>query len=212
MTHLVDGPPLILIVEDDSDSLANTSLLLELEGFAVTGASDGVEGLGLIREKRPALVICDILMPLMDGMTLLAEVRRHPALAMIPFLFLTALTDYRQLRKAMNAGADDYLTKPYTPADLLGAVMARLIRSDQLHEPVIMPVKPECVETLSHREREILDLIGRGLSSQQISDRLDISRRTVDTHRVHLLNKLGLANGRALVQFAAMQSREPIQL
>lgn len=209
MKRLVDEPPLILVVEDDPDSLANTSLLLELEGFAVIGAKEGREGLGLIWERRPDVVICDILMPLMDGMALLAEVRQHPEIAGTPFLFLTALTDYRQLRQAMNAGADDYLTKPYTPADLLEAVTARLIRADQRHEPVEAHESPECMGALSHREREILDLIGQGFSSQQISDRLYISRRTVDTHRVHLLNKLGLANGRALVQFAALQSKEP---
>ncbi len=194
--------PLILIVEDDPDSLANTTLLLELEGFTVIGAQNATVGLDLIQSRKPSLVICDILMPGMNGLELLAEVRRHPESAPTPFLFLTALTDYHQLRSAMNAGADDYLTKPYSADDLLGAVTARLHRLGNWPQHNSPGADAASVEALSHREREILSLIGQGLSSLQIADRLNISRRTVDSHRVHLLNKLGLDSASSLIRFA----------
>ena len=194
--------PVILIVEDDPDCLANTSLLLELEGFTVIGAPNALDGLDLIMHQQPSLVICDILMPGMNGLELLAEVRRTAVIARTPFLFLTALTDYHQLRSAMNAGADDYLIKPYSAEDLLGAVTARLHRLGNWTPNNSPAVDAASVEVLSHREREILSLIGQGLSSVQIADRLNISRRTVDTHRVHLLNKLGLDSASSLIRFA----------
>lgn len=206
------APQRILVVEDDADSLANTSLLLQLEGFAVLTATNGLEGLARINADRPELIVCDWLMPQMDGMCLLATVRAQPLMAATPFLFLTGLADYSRLRSAMNAGADDYLTKPYTPADLLGAVRTRLKRLTKppaSHLSAILPATVASLTKLSTREQEIVALIGTGLSSQRIADRLDISRRTVDSHRAHIIDKLDLGNASELIRLAAILRTEP---
>lgn len=200
------SPRRILVVEDDPDSLANACLLLELEGYLADAASDGMAGLMMIHDHHPDLVISDIVMPRMDGLGLLAAVRASPVIAATPFLFLTGQTEYEQLRCAMNAGADDYLIKPYTPADLIGAVRTRLQRF-AIPPPSVSSTAAldnDHLALLSAREQEIFMLIGQGLSSQQIADQLGLSRRTVDSHRAHILNKLGLAGPNELIRLAAV--------
>jgi NarL family two-component system response regulator LiaR len=163
-----------------------------------------------MRGQRPDLVVSDIVMPGMDGLGLLAAVRADPVIAATPFLFLTGRTDYEHLRRAMNAGADDYLVKPYAAADLIGAVCMRLQRlampADPAASPAPLPasLSAERLDSLSPREREVLALIAQGMSSQQIADQLAVSRRTVDSHRVHILDKLGFDNPNDLIRLAGV--------
>lgn len=194
----------VVLVEDDPASRANTQLLLELEGFAVAAAADGVAGLVLIERHKPDVVVCDIMMPRMDGMALLAEVRATPALARLPFIFLTGLADRVSLRNGMNGGADDYLTKPVAPEELFAAIEAR-VRRAAAYTPAATPAarQAEIAALLSPREREILELIGRGTSSRDIAQQLGISLRTVDSHRAKIIAKLELDGAYGLVRLAA---------
>ena len=192
----------VLLVEDDAASRANTRLLLELEGFATQVAADGVEGLALILAESPDVVVCDIMMPGLDGMGLLARVRETPACAATPFIFLTGLVDQRSLRAGMNGGADDYLTKPFAPEDLFAAILVRhrrlAVRPDDRRQQ-----RTRVRELLSQRELEVFDLIGSGVSSRDAAERLGISLRTVDSHRARILAKLDLDGAAALVSLAA---------
>jgi DNA-binding NarL/FixJ family response regulator len=194
----------VVLVEDDPASRANTQLLLELEGFAVAAAADGVAGLVLIERHKPDVVVCDIMMPRMDGMALLAEVRATPALARLPFIFLTGLADRVSQRNGMNGGADDYLTKPFAPEELFAAIEAR-VRRAAAYAPAATPAarQEEIAALLSPREREILMLIGRGTSSRDIAQQLGISLRTVDSHRAKIIAKLELDGAYGLVRLAA---------
>jgi two-component system sensor histidine kinase/response regulator len=124
----------ILVVEDDPSVLDNIVDTLEAEGFSVRGAENGRVALNEIHDFRPNLVICDILMPDIDGFALLDKFSRDPSLAIIPFVFLTALAERETRRKGMELGADDYLTKPFSSAELLAAVKARLKKVDIIHE------------------------------------------------------------------------------
>jgi DNA-binding response OmpR family regulator len=116
----------LLIIEDSVDIRENTAELLELSGFTVETASDGLEGVRLARTWHPDLVICDIMMPNLDGFGVLQVFSSQPELASIPFIFLTAKTDRADMRKGMEMGADDYLTKPFQEVELLRAIEARL--------------------------------------------------------------------------------------
>ena len=118
----------ILIIEDDPSIRSNMELILRMEGYDVRTAPDGVSGLGMMREKRPDLILCDVLMPEMDGHTLLDVVRNEGSLADIPFIFVTALSERAEVRRGMSAGADDYLAKPFSADDLVTAVTGRLHR------------------------------------------------------------------------------------
>jgi DNA-binding response OmpR family regulator len=116
----------ILIIEDSVDIRENTAELLELSGFAVETASDGLEGVRIARTWNPDVVICDIMMPNLDGFGVLQVFSSQTELATIPFIFLTAKTDRADMRKGMEMGADDYLTKPFQEVELLRAIEARL--------------------------------------------------------------------------------------
>lgn len=201
----------ILVVEDDLPSLANIQLLLELEGFQVLTARDGISGLEAIRLHRPAIVLCDILMPEMDGLTLLARVRQDDALTTIPFIFLTALSGYDNIRQGMNGGADDYLTKPFTPLELFHAIETRLRRFkyQQANADALRALnqrRQEVMQALSDREMEVFDMIGQGVSSRKIAEQLGISVRTVDTHRANIIAKLKLDSAASLVRQATAVS------
>jgi DNA-binding response OmpR family regulator len=116
----------ILIIEDNQDIRENTAELLELSGYTVETASDGIEGVRMAKFGKPNLVICDIMMPHLDGFGVLQVFANQPELATIPFIFLTAKTDRADMRKGMEMGADDYLTKPFQEVELLRAIESRL--------------------------------------------------------------------------------------
>ena len=116
----------ILIIEDDSLLLSDIMKILSLEGYEVLGAPNGLSGLDLARQQLPDLVICDVLMPGMDGYMVLLELRSDPLTSDIPLVFLTAKAEREDIRRGMEMGADDYLSKPFTHSELLSAIQTRL--------------------------------------------------------------------------------------
>ena len=118
----------ILIIDDEADFCQVLIRCLSKQGYTVVAASDGMAGVGLAAETLPDLIVCDLNMPGMDGYAVLAALRRDPKLADIPLIFLTGQSQPSQVRQGMNLGADDYLTKPVSLEDLLGAVKVRLSR------------------------------------------------------------------------------------
>ena len=137
--------PLILLIEDHQIIRENTAQLLELAGYTVQTAENGELGVQLALVTRPDLVICDIMMPVLDGYGVLQIFNQHPQLTGVPFIFLTAKTELADRRRGMALGADDYLSKPFEKADLLSAVSGRLSRFQQLK-----PEPPLSEERLHH--------------------------------------------------------------
>lgn len=124
----------ILIIEDNEDVRENAAEILELEGFKALTAENGREGIKKVKYFNPDLIICDIMMPTMDGYEVLEYLSNHSETAGIPFIFLSAKAEKADMRKGMNLGADDYLTKPFDADDLLDAVMSRLKKNDFLRK------------------------------------------------------------------------------
>lgn len=120
----------ILVIEDEPAVRANILELLEAEDFDAVGAENGFIGAMWAQEHLPDLIICDVMMPEVDGYEVLSALRQVPATATIPFIFLTAMVDKADIRQGMNLGADDYLTKPFTRAELLGAVSSRFSKQE----------------------------------------------------------------------------------
>ncbi len=120
----------ILVIEDEDFVRTNVSELLEAENFEVISAENGLLGVQVAKEQIPDLIICDVMMPKLNGNEVLETLRKDPKTQMIPFIFLTAKADKTDLRQAMEQGADDYLTKPFTRAELLGAVHSRLEKQE----------------------------------------------------------------------------------
>ena len=119
----------ILVIEDEGLLRANTLQILEFENFQTIEAQNGLIGMQLAQEHLPDLIICDIMMPEVDGYGVLAALRQNPITATIPFIFTTAKASKADLRRGMELGADDYLTKSFTADELLVAITMRLKKS-----------------------------------------------------------------------------------
>lgn len=115
----------ILIIEDEPLVRANILDLLSAEEFNVLAAENGATGVQLALSHQPDLIICDVMMPELDGHGVLQALRQNPVTATIPFIFLTAKVDRAALREGMSLGADDYLTKPFRSKELLQAIDRR---------------------------------------------------------------------------------------
>lgn len=126
----------ILLIEDETSVRENLIDLLEAEDYEVVCTENGFLGLLWAFEHLPDLIICDVMMPEINGHEVLRALRQDPATAKIPYIFLTALSEKNDIRQGMELGADDYLTKPYTRSDLLNAISVRLARREVFNQTV----------------------------------------------------------------------------
>ncbi|GBF20222.1 MULTISPECIES: response regulator [Arenibacter] len=122
----------ILLIEDDRALRENTEELLELSGYSMITAPNGKIGIQMAKEKLPDIIVCDIMMPEVDGYGVLKELSSNDKTKHIPFIFLSAKTEHKEIRKGMDLGADDYLTKPFEEEDLINAIESRLAKVELL--------------------------------------------------------------------------------
>ncbi|MEG4272132.1 MULTISPECIES: EAL domain-containing response regulator [unclassified Microcoleus] len=124
----------ILVIEDEQVIRENILKLLKAEGFDVTGAENGAQGLYAAVSNLPDVIICDVMMPELDGYGVLGALRSNPVTATVPFVFLTGKAERSEMRQGMELGADDYLTKPFSKAELVGAISSRLKKQEAVAE------------------------------------------------------------------------------
>jgi signal transduction histidine kinase len=120
----------ILVIEDETAVRENLVDLLDAEDFDAIAAENGHQGIQVATEEVPDLIVCDVMMPEIDGYGVLTELRKNPQTATIPFIFLTAKADKSDTRKGMELGADDYLTKPFSREELLAAIATRIQKQE----------------------------------------------------------------------------------
>jgi DNA-binding NarL/FixJ family response regulator len=205
--------PTIVVIEDEPEMRRNIVRLLHLEGYQPVDAPDGRSGLSLIQSSKPALVICDVMMPGVDGHEVLRAVRANPATQSIPFIFLTARADRSDQRGGMNLGADDYITKPFSNDDLLDAVTARLQRANQAARrqafaPDFSSPTPLLQLGLSPREAEVLLWVAQGKTNPEIASILGISEETVKKHMKQVLATLAVET-RTAATLRALELLQP---
>lgn len=150
----------ILVIDDEEAYREIISMTLKIIGYDVIEAMNGLEGLAAAKEHSPDLILCDINMPKMDGHTLLTTLREEEKFAGIPFIFLTGNTSNADMRKGMQAGADDYLTKPFSAEELVNAVAMRLSKKKRLQkyfESQFDDIKSNIVHSLPHEFRTPLN-------------------------------------------------------
>jgi len=164
----------ILLIEDETALRENIVDMLTLKGFEVHSAADGREGVAKALQYAPDLIVCDIAMPEMDGYQVLKTLRTHDQTLATPFIFLTARVDRPDMRLGMQLGADDYITKPFSREELVGAIQSRLARRQALDEQSMRDVeqlKRDLTQMVSHELRT--PLVSITMAQEYISSQLE---------------------------------------
>jgi len=187
----------ILVIEDEPEMRRNIATILRMEKFDVKQAENGRIGLELAKKELPDLILCDVMMPELDGHGVLQALREDSRTANLPFIFLTAKGEKADQRSGMNLGADDYLTKPVAKADLLEAISARLKRNDQLLSsgsltPNFDSYEPLIALGLTPRVAEVLLWVAQGKTNADIATILGISEWTVKKHVLEIFERLAV--------------------
>ena len=203
----------IVVIDDETMLRENMLEILQLTGYLTFGAESGDKGLELIRTIKPDLILCDIKMPNYDGYWVLEQLKNEISFAYTPFIFVTAKVDQKDIRKGMEMGADDYITKPFTSRELLGSIEARLSRMEQIRSGVFkgqgsddtmheaMSEFQQQLSLLTKSEKEIVLMIADGMSSSEIAGKRFNSIKTIENHRSNIISKLGLNGHLSLVKF-----------
>ena len=181
----------ILVIEDEPEMRRNLLMILRLEKYEVLGAENGRVGVELAKREKPDLILCDVMMPELDGRGVLEALRANESTVTIPFIFLTAKGEKNDVRSGMNLGADDYLTKPVAKADLLETIRSRLKRQNQQSRPEFKPNfdshQPLLALGLTPRVAEVLLWVAQGKTNPEIATILGISEQTVKKHMMEIL-------------------------
>ncbi|MEM1126740.1 MAG: hybrid sensor histidine kinase/response regulator [Bacteroidota bacterium] len=215
--------PTILVIEDDPRLLDNVVDLLDLHGYKTLSALHGQQGLELARTHQPDLILCDVMMPEMNGYAVLEALRGDAATATVPFVFLTALSERSGQRYGMELGADDYLTKPFVETELLQSVEARLKRKQALalqQERAVDRFRNRLAQVVPHELRTPLTAI-RGCTDLLLLDWHEMEpevihemlssigeaslrlERLVDNYSLYVQVQLALADPEASTWFQA---------
>jgi DNA-binding NarL/FixJ family response regulator len=202
----------ILIIEDEPEMRRNITSLLRFYGYNPVAAENGRAGIEAARREKPDLILCDVMMPELDGYGVLNALQSDAALARIPFIFLTAKGEKDDLRSGMDLGADDYLTKPVVNADLVRAIESRLRRSEQQmkreFKPDFSSAAPLLQFGLTPRAAEALLWLSQGKTNSDIAAILGITESTVKKHVQEMFEKLGVeTRGAATVR--ALEALNP---
>ncbi|MGB5961281.1 MAG: response regulator transcription factor [Coleofasciculaceae cyanobacterium] len=227
----------ILVVDDDRTMRTVLTRYLENRGYQVEQVTSGAEALVAVTKNPPDLIVSDIMMPEMDGLEFCRRLRATPSGQLMPFIFLSGKGELEDRIHGHSMGADDYLTKPVDPRELVAKIESQLERSRRIHSEIVRLMQLTIGTQLtqlteenptvnsSEPETEIVPLdplpltpaeervfweVIQGLTNKQISDRLFISPRTVQTHLSSILNKLELENRAQLVRFAYEQGYQPL--
>ena len=198
----------ILLVEDENQLRENITELLEIQGFEVLAVDSGDKAVSFLPHFQPSIILCDIRMPRYDGFWVLMETRKNKTYGNVPFIFLSAKADRRDVRTGMDLGADDYLTKPFSSDELLCAVRARLERANGQQSPLIDTfndnhrTKPEDFRVLTAAEKKVLHFVALNDTSAAIAEKLGLSTKTVDNHRANISSKLKIKGNLSLLRYS----------
>jgi len=198
----------LLLIDDDPNLILLVQDYLEFRGYAVIAAENGREALEILKEEAPDMIICDVMMPEMDGYTFVKNVRENPRTEWIPVLFLSAKGQSQDRVKGLNIGADVYMVKPFEPEELVAQVESTLKQASRLldrpmkgssRQPKLLV--PDAVE-LTPTEIKVVQLVSRGMSNREIAEVMNVSQRTIESHVSNMLAKTSLHNRTELARWA----------
>ncbi len=180
----------LLLIDDDPNLILLVKDYLEFRGYQVMTAENGREALDILEQHVPDMIICDVMMPEMDGYALVNHIREEPRTKRIPVLFLSAKGQSQDRVKGLNEGADVYMVKPFEPEELVAQVESSLNQIQRWKEvrpmgidgsgPTI--VVPHHVE-LTPTELKVVQLVAKGMANREIAEKLKVSQRTIESNR-----------------------------
>ncbi|NJL83134.1 MAG: response regulator transcription factor [Chloroflexaceae bacterium] len=205
---LASESKLLLLIDDDPNLILLVRDYLEFRGFEVIVAENGREALEILERKLPDMIICDVMMPEMDGYTLVQRIRDNERTSWIPVMFLSAKGQSQDRVKGLSTGSDVYMVKPFEPEELVAQVesslkqTSRLMRynTKSLDDSYKIQV-PKNVE-LTPTELKVVNLVAQGMANREIALRLKVSQRTIESHVSNMLNKTSLHNRTELARWA----------
>lgn len=202
----------LLLIDDDPNLILLVKDYLEFRGYNVDTAENGREALEVLDQLTPDMIICDVMMPEMDGYALVKHIREEPTTNRIPVLFLSAKGQSQDRVKGLNEGADVYMSKPFEPEELVAQVESSLkqIRRWEQGRPRGMDGAPTIhvphnVE-LTPTESKVVQLVAKGMANREIAGQLNVSQRTIESHVSNMLNKTSLNNRTELARWAIESS------
>lgn len=193
----MDGIASILVVDDNPKFLKDA---LPMYGYEVTIAEDGIEALKILSDEKNNfdLVLLDVMMPNMDGWDTLKAIRKNKKTQYIPVIMITAVSEDQKVVSGLKIGADDYIVKPFILPNLLARIEAVLRRSKWQAETAGKSEKKintdVNIDALTPKEKEVLSLVAKGASNQEIADKLCVQDVTVKTHLNSIFKKLKVSN------------------
>lgn len=198
----------LLLIDDDPNLILLVKDYLEFRGYDVLTAENGNLAWQILEQTIPDLVICDIMMPEMDGYTFVEKLRKNSQLSWLPVIFLSAKGQTQDRIKGLNTGADIYIVKPFEPEELVAQVESSLKQTKRLLESGVRSPEPEkklevseSVE-LTPTEQKVINLVAQGMGNRDIALQLEVSQRTVESHVSNMLAKTGLHNRTELARWA----------
>ena len=198
----------LLLIDDDPNLILLVKDYLEFRGYNVVTAENGREALEVLDHNIPDMIICDVMMPEMDGYALVKHIRQEPQTNNIPILFLSAKGQSQDRVKGLNEGADVYMVKPFEPEELVAQVESSLNQIKRLSKGRIMGKDggstiqvPNNVE-LTPTELKVVQLVAKGMANREIAQQLNVSQRTIESHVSNMLNKTSLNNRTELARWA----------
>lgn len=179
----------VLIVEDEIKIRTLLKLYLEKNNYVVKEAEDGKDVLALVERYKPDVIVLDILMPNKTGIEVCKKIREHPVHYRIPIVFLSSLNQKDSIIEGLEAGGDDYVTKPFDPNELIARINAvRRRTSGQKREGIVL------YETLSPQEMKVLQLMNQGFTNKDIATELNLTEGTIKVYSHHIYQKLQVRN------------------
>lgn len=200
----------LLLIDDDPNLILLVRDYLEFRGYHVVTAENGREALEILEKEIPDMIICDVMMPEMDGYSLVEHVRQNPHTGWIPVLFLSAKGQSQDRVKGLSKGADVYMVKPFEPEELVAQVesslkqASRLINHKDMKTPADGPMfshVPRDVQ-LTPTELKVVQRVAQGRANRDIAVELNVSQRTVESHVSNMLGKTSLNNRTELARWA----------
>lgn len=204
----------LLLVDDDPNLILLVKDYLEFRGFSVVTAENGQDALNKVNTVNPDMIICDVMMPQMDGYAFVQQIRESPDTEWIPILFLSAKGQSQDRVKGLNTGADVYMVKPFEPEELVAQVESSLKQASRItrHQNRSGAEKTSTLQVpfdieLTPTEMKVVQFVARGMANREIADELNVSQRTIESHVSNMLGKTGLHNRTELARWAIESSK-----